>query len=207
MLRATLLLTLLPALAPAAPAPFPRERRDPDAHVWSKPVDGLRVRLVAHGTRYRLGDTVRLTLEIQNVSNSELFLDDPHLRHTVSPSAPRGWAITGVRAAGSGQREKSLHKQLAEVGRRLDAVRLRPGQTHRIEIHAATGLHEAKMELLDEGQPRRQDTYFSDAHAPGLYELRATFRREARKWGSAVKKGWWPGDTLESLPVRIELHE
>src|SRR3954447_22375613 len=93
MPRAILLLVLLPALAPAAPAPFPRERRDPDARTWSKPVDGLRVRLLAHRTRGRRGETVRLTMEIQNVSNSDLFLEDPHLRHTVSPSAPRGWAV------------------------------------------------------------------------------------------------------------------
>jgi hypothetical protein len=205
MLRAALLLTVLPALALAAPAPFPRERRDPDAHTWSKPVDGLRVRLVVHSMRYRLGETVRLMLVVQNVSGSVL-LEDPHLRPTVHPVAPRGWGITGARAGDSNHLEMRYHKMLEDLSR-PGVVRLPAGHVYCIEIHVDAGLTEKKLELVEEGQPRRQDVYFPDADTPGTYELRATFRRDSQRRGSVVKKGYWSGVALTSPPVTIELRK
>jgi len=51
---------------------------------------------VAAKKSYRVGETVRLTLEIQNVRGSALAIEDPYLsRSTCAPAdAPSGWTIT-----------------------------------------------------------------------------------------------------------------
>jgi hypothetical protein len=207
MLRATLLLPLLVALAPAAPAPFPRERRDPDARTWSKPVDGLRVRFVALRTNYRVGETVRLMLEIQNVSDAPLTTF-PNLNRSVSNpgAAPSGWAITCERTVAY-ERLTQAAKEIEELTRLCEPVRLPAGAILRIEIRANSGkLAERNVQLLEEGEPRRENLYFSAADTPGVYELRATFRREPRKRDYTHKLAW-SGKALMSPPVKIELHE
>jgi hypothetical protein len=213
MRRAIFLLAFLPALAQAAPAPFPRERKDADARGWSKPVDGLRVRLVAQRARYRVGEAVRLTLEIQNVGDSVLVMEDPHLSRSISTpgDSSLGWAITCERASESGRLDKRLHKvrkEIEELRRMRDLIRLAAGEILRIEIHAEHGkLAEQKMKkLLEDGEPRQEDLRLSDADTPGVYELRATFRRDSRV-REVVHKRAWSGKALTSPPVRIELHE
>src|SRR5690348_1191566 len=93
LLWATLLLIFLSPLLRAAPAPLPRANRHPEPGGWSKVVGGLRVRLIATRTDYRVGDTVRLTLEIQNVTTSSVTIEEPHLaREVTTPERTSGGA-------------------------------------------------------------------------------------------------------------------
>src|SRR5262245_36245212 len=105
LMRATLLLLLLSALATAAPAPLARQKREADSQGWSKPVDSVRARLVAPQTRYRVGETVQLVLEIQNVSSSAVAIEEPDLSYSItSPDDESGgWAITSVRVEKDGR--------------------------------------------------------------------------------------------------------
>jgi hypothetical protein len=209
MQRAIVLLAFLPALAPAAPAPFPRERREADAGGWSRPVDGLRVRLVAHSMRYRLGETVRLTLEIQNVGTSVVAIEDPRLSRSISTprNSSLGWAITCERASESGRSDRHLRDEIKPLRTVRGVVRLAAGETLRIEIHAKHGSREQEsLKLLEEGEPRQENLYFSGAAAPGRYELRASFRHDPRQREEVIKQAW-SGKALTSPPVRIELHE
>src|SRR5262245_52130156 len=68
----------------AAPAPFPRPN-PADEKSWSQPVDGLRFRLVAPKTRLRVGEPIRLVLEIQNVGKGPAILEDPELLPMICP--------------------------------------------------------------------------------------------------------------------------
>jgi hypothetical protein len=206
MLRASFLLTVLPALAVAAPAPFPRERRDADAHGWSKPVDGLRVRLLAHKKSYRVGETVRLTLEIQNVGDSRLVLEEPHLSRSIdAPGQSFGWAITCESARDSGRADERALDRIRKIQPMRDLVRMSAGEILRIEILAKHGDRQLeKLKLLADDEPRQEELYFSEADAPGVYELRATFRRSPRVWRETNKRAW-SAPALTSPPVRIAL--
>src|SRR5262245_13984887 len=83
-LRAIFLLSCLATMVPAAPAPFPRERKPTDTQQWSQPVEGLRVRLLPARTIYRVGEPIVFMLEIQNVSGSTLLVEEPDLPSTIS---------------------------------------------------------------------------------------------------------------------------
>src|SRR5262249_41415601 len=138
-LRVALLLLTLSALATAAPAPLPREKRLAEPHPWSAPVDGLRIRLMAPQTRYRVGDTVRLVLEIQNVSGSTLTLEKPRLSRFIDPPSygSRGWAITAEKLDRGDGLEKDQRMLGAEGMELVNLVRLEAGGTLRIEIDAS----------------------------------------------------------------------
>jgi len=201
--RMAWLFLLLPALATAAPAPLPREQRHPEPGGWSKPVDGLRVRLLSPQTRYRVGDAVRLVLEIQNVSGSDLAIEEPHLHGSISGRAAAGWSIVGERDGREGcPREAALEKLLESAWHNLEA-----GRTLRIEIAATGGeAKELKKELLrDEDEPRRQDLYFPDGDRAGVYVLRVAFTPERGR--EVVRRGGWGAKSLVSPPVRIELEK
>src|SRR5262245_42397178 len=129
LLRATFLLLLLSALLSAAPSPLPRPKKQ-ETGGWSQPVDGLRVRLLAPRTRYRVGDAVRLALELQNVSGSPLVIEEPELWPAVFVrGVPERWAISAERLGEA--RRVTVKRQCNLPGplRRLDA-----GATLRIEI-------------------------------------------------------------------------
>src|SRR5262245_59529784 len=130
--RATLLLFFLPALVPAAPAPLPRVRKPRETGGWSKPVDGLRVRLVARQRCFRVGDAVRLMLELQNVSDKPLEIEDPELWPSISGSGRSGWAIIGQKR----DRQLREHEVIDQWKGASTSTRLRPGATLRIEITA-----------------------------------------------------------------------
>jgi hypothetical protein len=206
MHRAIVLLALLPALAPAAPAPFPRERRAADAG-WSQVVDGLRVRLVAAKKSYRVGETVRLTLEIQNVRGSALAIEEPYLSRLVCDPAEttNGWAITCEKRFEC-QHNPRVRSRPIEVMKRVDSYALLPpGGTLRIEVRAQSGrLLEEMRRARKKGESRQERLYLSDADEPGAYEFRLTFRRDPDRRQAVVNKGWY-GDALTSPPVTIEL--
>lgn len=201
--HAASLLVLLPALLPAAPAPFVREKK-PEPGGWSKPVDGIRVRLVAPQTRYRVGEEIRLVLEIQNVSGGTLAIEEPELYPLVSRQATPGWTITSKREGRHRAREEEdvLLKRLGALRR------LAGGATLRVEITAKGGEEMKQQEALAEDEePRRQELYFPDGDVPGVYQFRVTYSRGPRgkaKVFRDLEEGWNP-DLLESPPVRIEL--
>jgi hypothetical protein len=196
LLRATVLLAVLPALATAAPAPLPRATKSSEPGGWSKPVEGLRVRLLAPQTRYRVGETIRLVLEIQNVSGGALVIEEPDLHRVVSGREADGWAITSERRGKGRDR-----KEVEELKRARDLRRLAAGATLRIEIEARGGGEVKELEKLIEEGPRRLDLHFPDGDVPGDYDFRVTFARGRRK----LISGGWNGDSLTSPPVRIEL--
>src|SRR5262245_27386627 len=203
MSRAILLLTCLPVFAPAAPAPFIRERKPADNQGWSKPVDGLRVRLIAHRTRYRAGESVRLLLEIQNVSGSGMTIEEPDLSPIVSASAEAGWSITYSRLGRADRECEKIMRMKRESALRKFAA----GATLRVEIttHAGGMLAEKEKKSDSDEEPRRQDVFFSQVDTPGVYELRATFSPRERRGEVDVKGGRWGKNSLTSPPVRIEI--
>jgi hypothetical protein len=209
MLRATLLLTALPALATAAPAPFPRERKAADVG-WSKPVDGLRVRMVAHKASYRVGETIRLTLEIQNVRDTAMAIEDPYLSGMVRDpaSTQSGWSVTCEKRVECLHNPHERFKMLEELKRVDSYTLLAAGEKLRIEVRAQGGrLLEARKERARRrGEPIQARLYLSDADEPGVYEFRLTFRRDERLRERVLTKGWY-GDAVTSPPVTIELRK
>jgi hypothetical protein len=208
LLRATLLTAFLPALLPAAPAPLPRQKRRAEPGGWSQTIDGLRVRLLAPRTRYRVGETVRLVLEIQNVSDRQRAIEEPHLSHAIQDprSAPGGWAITSERRADKeGWRRRRGRELWDEAKRSPERTKLPAGQTLRIEIEATDELRYKKLVEREKDEPRKEELYYPDASGPGVYDLRATFTPETRR--RRVREGGWPGQPLTTPPVRIELEK
>jgi hypothetical protein len=207
--RAMLVLIFLPALLPAAPAPLPRQKRTPDGGGWSSTINGLRVRLVAPQTRYRVGETVRLVLEVQNVSDRALTIEEPGLSHSIRDpeSARDGWAITSELKAGKGELRRVQHRVLWERKQRAgEFVKLRAGGTLRIEIEAARELSEKRLALRRKDEARKEQLYYPDASEPGVYELRASFRPSPRALDDESARGW-PGQALKTPPVRIEIQK
>jgi hypothetical protein len=92
--RLILLLACLAGPAGAAPAPFPREN-PPDARSWSNPVDGLRFRLVATRTRWRVGEPISLVLEVQNAGAAPAVIQEPELLPMISPPGEQPWRKGG----------------------------------------------------------------------------------------------------------------
>src|SRR5687767_2931696 len=138
-LRAILLLLCLAAFAPAAPAPFPRDRKPAESNPWSKPVDGLRIRLVAKQGRYRAGHTVRLVMEIQNVRGTAMSTEEPYLSSRISPpdEKPLGWAITAEKMEKEGRKRDCRDRKCCDEAKRCSAFTLLgPGETIRFEIKA-----------------------------------------------------------------------
>ena len=210
LLRTALLLLFLPALATAAPAPLPREQRHPEPGGWSKPVDGLRVRLVPRRTYYRVGETVRLMLEIQNVSGSALLVEEPEMfQVTTDPTVkPHGWAITSTKLKENGQADNRRRMQTDEMRPMGKLSRLGSGESLRIEIYAGSGslLARPVSESIEDRESRQQHLYFSDMNTRGVYDFRATFIRETRQMQLCNEEVWF-GKELTSPPVRIELHK
>jgi len=197
--RATLLLLFLPALACAAPAPLPRDKRHPEWHPWSAPVDGLSIRLLAKQKRYRADDPIRLVLEVRNVGDSPLTLEAPVLSREVDRPNDRspGWRLTGERK--DREDERLLYLLMRPLERRpaQGLVRLEAGGALRVEIVVTRGGD-------DEGDQKggRQHLRFLDLEAPAAYELRAVFSRHPK---GVARKGVWNGESLKSPPVRIEI--
>lgn len=203
-----ILLLLLPSLMPAAPAPLPRVNRHPEPGGWSGTVGGLRVRLVAPQTHYRVNEAVRLTLEIQNVTTSAIAVEEPELdRYVTKPGRQSGWAIT-CEPVGDRPAQWAKRGMMQELAKRDSTLSLlRPGRTLQIEIRIENGFRELrKRRELEKGERRVEELHFADAEEPGVYELRATFApdREARKIASERD---WPGQGLTTPPVRIELRK
>lgn len=200
MPRAILVLLCLSAFAPAVPAPFPRERKAADARGWSEPAGGLRIRLRAHRTRYRAGEPIRLTLEIQNVSGSALTLAEPDLHPCVAARRVPGWAI--IREShGKGREEEEIDR----LRRRNPWHRLGAGETLRVEIAAKGGEWQEKVKG-DSDAESPQYLHFTDGETPGVYDLRATFTPDPQQ-RTFVRKGVWAGYDLTSPPVRIVLEK
>src|SRR5262249_8469829 len=154
LLRTTLLFLLLPALATAAPAPLPREKRMAEPGGGSKPVDGLRIRLLAPQTRDRAGGTVPLGLESQNVSGARRAVEEPHLSWSISDRASAGWSITCDRDGRGCPRAAFKELKRMSEWRKLPA-----GRTLRVEITAKAELQETKLQEMkreEEDEPRRQ---------------------------------------------------
>src|SRR5262245_17447043 len=128
-MRAMLVLISLAALLPAAPAPLPREKRHAEPGGWSQTVDGLRVRLLAPQNRYRVGETVRLVMEIQNASDRPRSLEEPDLSYAVSDprSAPVGWSITSERRAEKDELRRDQRRVLWEARKQLRSGMTRLG--------------------------------------------------------------------------------
>jgi hypothetical protein len=206
-LRAVLALVFLPALLPAAPAPLPRQNRRAEPGGWSQTVDGLRVRLLAPRTRYRVGETVRLVLEIQNVSDKARAIDEPDLSPSIHDprSAPAGWSITSERRADRDELRRD--RRLVWVAKKpLSGVTLLgAGRTLRIEIDAGRDVIEKARAAREKDEPRKEELYYPDASEPGVYDLRAAFTLGSRK--EVAHKGGWPGQPLTTPPVRIELEK
>jgi hypothetical protein len=202
--RATLLLLFLPALADAAPAPLPREKRHAESNPWSAPVDGLRVRLIARQKRYRAGDTVRLVLEIQNVSGSDRAIAGPELHPTITERSPPGWSITCSREGGGVSRRRGLE----DLKRESEWNKLPAGGTLRLEIAARAGWDEEKRQdrLKVEDEPRLEELHFPDGDTAGVYVLRAVFAPEGRG-REIAPKGTWGTTSLVSPPVWIEMEK
>jgi hypothetical protein len=203
LLRPTLLFLFLPALATAAPAPLARESRRAEPGGWSKPVDGLRVRLIAPQTRYRVGDTVRLVLEIQNVSGSALAFEEPYLGWSISDRAAAGWSITCERHG----RNACPREAFKELKRLSEWRKLPAGRTLRVEITAKAELEEKKLERArGEDESCHQELSFPDGDTAGVCVLRARFTPEQERRREVIRGGWG-ANSLVSPPVRIELEK
>jgi hypothetical protein len=196
--RATLLLLVLTAPASAAPAPLPREKRLAEAHPWSAPVDGLRVRLVAPQKRYRVGETIRLVLEIQNVSGSPITLVGPRLFPVITDKIRPGWGITAKEVG------KDLYDATLTAGRPRGALRrLGAGATFRVEVAAGGELAERlRRGVKRDDESRLEGLYCRASEMPGVYEFRATYSCEP-----SARAGTWNGESLMSPPVLITLED
>lgn len=211
LLRATLLLIVLPAMLPAAPAPLARVNRHPATGGWSETVGGLRVRLVANQTAFRLDEAVQLVMEIQNVTTSAIEIEEPYLAHYVATpdNETRGWALTCEREVDPSikcrlVRERVRMKQ--DVMRISSVTLLGAGKTMQIDVTIQNDRRgDEKERELKEGERRAARLRFDDADWPGFYELRATFTRDFRR--NSLRENGWQGESLKTPPVRIELRK
>jgi hypothetical protein len=168
----------------------------------------MRVRLTAPRTRYRAGETVRLVLEIQNVSDKARAIEEPDLSPVIEDpdAAADGWAITAAWKSDEPQIIRGGRFAWKRMRRERDVALLGVGQTLRIEIEAVGDLLEKKLEKQRrEDEPRKEELYFPDAKTPGVWELRATFTPPTRR-KRAQERGW-PGQPLTTPPVRIEIQK
>jgi hypothetical protein len=177
--RSTVLLCCLAGFVTAAPAPSPRrERPASEEYTWSQPVNGLRARLVAPKKRYAMGDTVRLVLEVQNVTDRPVELGEPRLglpSWILPPDEERyGWSVTGEQVdRREGQLEERKRRLIRDQGS-LVLVTLRAGGTYRIHLDIHTGSSEPK-ERTKRGEDERADLFFPDATEPGTYLFRVRY--------------------------------
>jgi hypothetical protein len=206
LLRATLALLCLAGLSLAAPAPLPqRPKRGEESYPWGGAGGGLRMRLVPADRRARVGEPVRLYLEVQNVSGRQLIADVPVLPSYVDreqDDPPSGW---GVRAARVGsERERVMVTRRVQMKLVRELYRFAPGQTLRCAITLSSDHGERRAdERVREDEDRKAQMYFRGAAAPGTYEFRVTFRRPPIN--RRQQEGVWDGDGLDSPPVRVEV--
>ncbi len=203
-------LALFVASGQAAPAPFLPKAGPGHVGAWSEPVAGIRVRLSASKARYRAGEPVHLTLEVQNVGKVPLMIEDPRLLPSVS--APGAMLFRHVRYPWAIIREGPSEKrrELDEMLMKRLHRRVQPGESLRVVAVAAgepPREGEERLEKLVEAEPGeevpRQTLAFPGGGRPGSSVLRAVFSAPARGWKAV--DGAWAGDRLESPPIRIEV--
>jgi hypothetical protein len=206
MSRLVVCLLAVPGLAAAAPIPEVVADRD-----WSAPADGVRARLTTAQARYRVGESVRLTLELQEVGGRDRRLDPPRLMPVISYPGSHPyrehdfpWVVSCDRDGGN----PKVFWNRRQTARTLDHnVRLARGGTYRVEITALpAGTEPPPDRPMKEGEPRRETVEFMAAREPGTYRLRATFTRPAepdRRPGPAD----WTARRLRTPDVRVEVVE
>lgn len=179
---------------------------------WSKPVEGLRIRLLSAKEKYRVGESLVLTLEVQNVSKGPLLLETPQVMPVISypGSNPFGkgtfpWVITCEVPNAATCILWSRRQALRSAS---DLNRLAPGETLRLRIDTLPMNKEFEADRIRKaGEPVRVQAHFVGTNFPAVYLLRTTFRRgdkEAiRDDGTGPRH--WTGKLLEAPVVRIEV--
>jgi hypothetical protein len=80
------------------------------------------------------------------------------------------------------------------------------GQTLRIEIEAVSDQQLRKLALRRKGDAQKEELHYPDASVPGVYELRASFTPSDRAKDDESARVW-PGRSLTTPPVRIEIRK
>lgn len=206
-------LTVILALAGAGRAtPLPPHLREPP---WSRPVEGVEVRLTSKQPAYRAGEKVFLRLEIYNATDHALPLEEPCFHPRVGPSGWRGapreshgspypWRIVAD-PVDSRVKVRQLLEDLVRPATAL--LLLPPGRTHVVEITAEPRdrVREEEKELPREaGETQKVTLDLFLHHAPGKYRLRAVYRRDdAGQTGARHRLG--RVREIETPPLEIEI--
>src|SRR6185312_14861093 len=120
------------------------------------PVDGLRLRLISPKSRYSKGEVIRLTMEIQNITDSAMVIPDLDLPSCVSEPGDQGhdWVITGELVKREGQRPVRFVKVIDRVQLMSGISKLAAGRSLRVEIEMTCGgrkMADEKRKELAEG--------------------------------------------------------
>lgn len=207
------------AVAAIAPAASGHEKNAPrpqpvagSREAWSEPVEGLRARLLTAKAQYKVGESLELTLEVQNVSKGPLLLETPQVMPVISfpGSNPYGkgtfpWVITCE--------VPNSATCILWGGRQMlpsapDLNRLSPGETLRLRIDTLAMHKEFEADRIRKaGEPVRVQAHFVGTNEPAVYLLRATFRRPEKEAKREEGRGprYWSGERLEAPVVRIEV--
>lgn len=208
-------LLLATCCLPLLGASEPKGLLDPTAAIWSRTVDGLRIRLAAEQREYKRGEKLQLRLEIQNASDKTVMLERPAFNPIVKLVTPgekkveqeegfRGvpWELT---AEPRGTRLQRM-RHLQAVLRQSMLMKLSPGETHIVECEITTGAMLQKLQVLRPGQPQRETLSFPAGDDPGWYGLRAVYRQtEFQK--EARQKGIWQPKQLCTPPLYIKIKQ
>lgn len=193
--------------APALAAPIPDDAKFAG---WSAPADGVRARLTSARAKYKVGEPLRLTLELCEVGGRNRLLAAPEFMPMIAypKSHPFGdhdfpWVVTADRVGGNPQ---VLWARQAVVRRAAEEVRLSRGATYRVEIATLPrGAEPPPDRPREKGEPRREALELAVADA-GAYLLRATFTRPPGPKVDPAGDDWWPA-RLDTPAVRVELVE
>jgi hypothetical protein len=194
--------------APALAAPIPDEAKFVG---WSEPADGVRVRLTTAKVKYKVGEPLKLTLELCEVAGKNRLLAEPELEPIIS--YPRShpyrsddfpWVITADRVGGN---PKVLWDRRATGRKDAAEVRLAAGTTYRVEITTLPpGTEPPPDRAREKGEPQLEVLEFAAAGESGAYSLRATYARPAGLRRDAAGDNSWPA-RIETPAVRIEIVE
>jgi hypothetical protein len=194
---------------------------------WTRPIRGIRVRLVAEKTRYRVNEPLRLRFEMQNVGKEALAITEPEFAPMISApgSSPfrdfgeDEWVVT---AEPLDARICILWAQQERLLRARELRLLRPGATHVAEILGTDHKQEAKQKEAKEALrddhirgPQQVKLPFAYADIPGKYRLQvrhgstvpAEERLEVREMVKRLDRAGreWDGTGIVTPPIDIEI--
>jgi hypothetical protein len=182
--------------APTAPGP-----------AWSKPIDGVRARLVSAKDKYKVGEPIVLKLELENVSDRKRVITEPDLMPVISYPGSHPyekhrftWIITGEVPG----RQVAILWATRETVHRTPSLRpLKPGEIHRLEITATAQVKERGPNRPKKaGDPQRVNVQFVGGNQPGIYLLRTGHRPQPMERPGADV---WESAGIEVPMIQIEI--